>query len=165
MAALVLGLTWQDIKRQNQIASEWLLHYHKRRSEYFERLSQFSPIAATQYTGMPHGSGVGNTTASKAIDLGGLKSDEIWIMTIEDAERILSPKKAIFLEVRRMAEDIKYDGDIGRPNWTGYTQVNYAEKINRMYGYDRVPSERAMNNWWNSMVDIVVRIAIKRGCL
>jgi len=28
---LALELTWQDIKMQNQTASEWLLHYHQRR--------------------------------------------------------------------------------------------------------------------------------------
>jgi hypothetical protein len=32
-------------------------------------------------------------------------------MTIEDAERILSPKKTIFLEVRRQAELIKHVGE------------------------------------------------------
>lgn len=78
---------------------------------------------------------------------------------------VLSPKKEVFFEVRRMAENIKYDGDIGRPNWAGYTQTNYAEKISNIYNYDHVPSERTMHSWWNSMVDIVVRVAIKRGCL
>lgn len=165
MGVLALDITWQDIKKQNQTAAEWLLHYHQRRQSYFQMLNNFSELAATQYTGMPSGSGTGNPTAQKAVDLSKLKEYELWIMTIEDVERILSPKKAIFLEVRRMAEDIKHDGDIGRPNWAGYTQVNYAEKINRLYNYDHVPSDRTMRSWWDSMVDIVVRIAIKRGCL
>jgi hypothetical protein len=160
-----LDLTWQDIKKQNQTASEWLLYYHQKRQSYFLMLNNFSELAATQYTGMPHGSGISNPTAQKAVDLSRLKEYELWIMTIEDVERILSPKKKVFLEVRRQAEMIKHDGDNGRPNWAGYVQVNYAEKISRIYGYDHVPSERTMRSWWNEMADLVVRIAIKRGCL
>jgi hypothetical protein len=158
-------ITWKDIEKQNEIAAGWLLNYHKRRETYFKMLNDFSELAATQYTGMPHGSSTGNPTSTKAIDLSRLKNDELWIMTIEDTERILSPKKTVFLEVRRQAEDIKHDGDVGRPNWAGYTQVNYAEKLNRLYNYHHIPGDRTMRSWWESMVNIVVRIAIKRGCL
>lgn len=167
MGVLALELTWQDIKKQNQLTSEWLLYYHQRRQSYFQVKNNFAELGATQYTGMPHGSGIGNPTAQKAIDLGRLKNDELWIMTIEDVERILSPKKAVFLEVRRRAEDIKYDGiaTVGRPGWIAYTQTNYAEKIKRKYDYNHVPSERTMMSWWNQIVDLAVRVAIKRGCL
>ena len=165
MGTLTLELTWQDIKFQNQTASEWLLHYHQRRQQYYQMLNNFSELAATQYTGMPHGSGPGNPTMQKAVDLGKLKEYESWIMTIEGVERIISPKKAVFLEVRREAELIKNDGEVGRPNWAGYVQVNYADKINRLYNYNHVPSERTMRSWWNEMTDLAIRIAIKRGCL
>lgn len=162
---MVLAMEWKDIEIENKTASEWLLYYHQRRQAYFQAKANFTELSATAYTGMPHGSGVGNPTLKKSIDLGKLRHDELWIITIEDVERILSPKKRVFLEVRRRAEEIKYDGDNGRPDWVGYTQCAYADKIMRLYGYEHVPSERTMRAWWNSIVDIAVRIAIRRGCL
>lgn len=158
-------MKWKDIERENKLASDWLLYYHQRRQEYFEAKANFSELAATAYTGMPHDSNVGNPTLKKGLQLGKIKEDELWIMTIEDVERILSPKKLIFLEVRRRAEEIKHDGDNGRPDWVGYTQCAYSEKIANHYGYEHVPSERTMRTWWRSMADIVVRVAIRRGCL
>jgi hypothetical protein len=43
----------------------------------FQILNNFSELAAIQYTGMPHGSGLSNPTAQKAVDLGKLKEYEL----------------------------------------------------------------------------------------
>ena len=167
MRVVAVDLTWEDIKRQNQIASEWMLYYHQRYEIYNQIKTDSTSLTASQATGMPHGSGISDPTAQKTIELDRMKNDELWLMTVEDVERIVSPQKRIFIEVRRRAEYNKNDGiaTVGRPGWVSYTQVEYAEKIYRMYGYEQVPSERTMISWWNQIVELAVRVAIKRGCL
>jgi hypothetical protein len=167
MEVFALDLTWLDIKKQNQIASEWILYYHQRSQLYTKMQNNISALSATQYTGMPHGSGKSDSTVQKVIELEKLKNDELWLITIEDIEKIVSPQKKVFIEVRRRAEEFKNDGiaTVGRPGWVSYTQATYADKIYRMYGYEQVPSERTMMSWWNQVVDLAVRVAIKRGCL
>lgn len=167
MEVFALNLTWQDIKEQNQVASEWILYYHQRSQLHTQMQKNISALTASQCTGMPHGSGKSDSTVQKVIALDRLKNDELWLMTIEDVEKIVSPQKKVFIEVRRRAEEFKNDGiaTVGRPGWVSYTQATYAEKIYRMYGYEQVPSERTMMSWWNQLVDLAVRVAIKRGCL
>jgi hypothetical protein len=167
MEALALELTWQDIKRQNQIASEWILYYHQRFQVFNQMQNNISALAATQYTGIPQGKGISDPTAQKVIKLDSLKNDELWLTTIKDVEKIVSPQKKVFIEVRRRAEESRNAGiaTVGRPGWVSYTQATYADKIYRMYGYEQVPSERTMMSWWNQIVELTVRVAIKRGCL
>lgn len=167
MNIATLDLTWEDIKKQNQIASEWMLYYHQRCQVHTQIQEDILALTASKCTGMPHGSGLSDQTAQKVIDLDRLKNEELWLRTVLDVEKIVGPQKKIFIEVRRRAEESKSDGiaAVGRPGWVSYTQATYADKVYRMYGYEQVPSERTMITWWNQIVELAVRVAIKRGCL
>lgn len=153
-----------DINAQNREALNWILNYHELRKEYIALTEEFSELAATAYTGMPHGSGVGNPTMQKTIKLMDLKYQEKWLITIEMMERILSEKRLAFLEFRRRAECLE-GRTVGRPDWVGYVQVKYADWHERRYCRAFVPSKRVMHNWMDNIVEITVRLAIRQGIL
>ena len=155
-----------DIKKQDREALRWILDFDYRKQAYIEAVAQFNTLGATAYNGMPHGSGVGNPTQQKAVTLTELERQKNWIMTVEAMERTLSEKRRAFLEFRRRAEGL--DGKQerpGRPAWSGYVQVRYGEWHERRYGVAVVPGRKTMDNWINEMIDVTVRIAIRKGCL
>lgn len=154
-----------DLKHENKIAAWWLLHYAERRKIYMEARKSFTVLKATAI-GMPRGSDIGFPTERKSEQLMNLEMDRLWLMTVEDAERCLSEKKRAFLEFRRRAEGMEFQRqDVGRPGWVDYVQARYADWHHRRYGGDYVPTDRTLRNWWHSIVDLTVRIAIRRGCL
>ena len=157
--------TAYDLKSENKIASGWLLNYHERLQAFKSSMASFSELGATIYTGMPNSSSVGNPTENKGITLAQLEETKVWLMTIEDTERCLSEKKRTYLDIRRRSAEIEVQQEIGRPGWVDYVQVRYAEWHRRRYGGEYLPSRRQMFRWWNEIVDIAVRIAIRRGVL
>ena len=153
-----------DFKRQDKISADWLLNCQEYRNQYLVEKESYSELSATIYSGMPHGSGIGKPAENKAITLTDLEVKKFWIMTIEDAESTLSDKKNIFLELRRRAEQIDAIREVGRPGWVDYVQVRYADWHEREYGKACLLSKNTLHGWWNEIVDVTVRIAIKRGC-
>lgn len=163
-----------DIKAENEKASQWLLDYPQRKNTYIEaieNMQEFSALSATEYTGMPGGGKVGHPAESKGMVLVdfGLQKSELkkqlqWILAVEDTEKTLSEKRLVFLELRRRASHLELN-QVGRPAWTAYVQTKYADWHYRKYGRASVPSKQAMISWWNDMVDVTARIAIRRGCL
>lgn len=157
-----------DIKKQNKEALKWILNYHEFKQSYIEELAQFSEIGATVNTGLPGGSEVGNPTMKKGIKLVDIEHHKQWLMSVEQMEQTLSEKKKAFLEFRRRAEVLVVEEEkdgAGRPGWTDYVQVKYAEWFDRRYGNESVPSRQTMTDWMNKMVDATVRIAIRNKCL
>ena len=154
-----------DIKKQNLEALRWILNYSQYRESYIQMQAEFNEVAATQYTGMPHGSGVGNPTIKKAVSLAEIERMKKWIMTIEYMERTLSEKRLAFLEFRRRAECLDRSRDVGRPGWVDYVQARYAEWHDTRYGHGYPPSKRTMIDWMDNIIDVTVRIAIKQGVL
>jgi hypothetical protein len=153
-----------DFKMQDRRAAEWLLNFPEYKQAYSDVAQGLSELGAVKYTGMPRGSGIGKPVESQGIFLAELEKKQRWIMTIEDTERIVSEKKLAFLSIRRQAEKIT-DNKVGRSGWMDYAQIQYAKWHERRYGTGFVPSHSTLKMWWNEMVDIVVRIAIRRGCL
>jgi hypothetical protein len=153
-----------SIKDENKIVSDWLLRYPERVEQYKEMLSGFQILGATQYDGMPHSSSVGNPTASKGMKLSDIERQKDWIMVVEMTEQVLSEKKKMFLMFRRQVVNHMYING-GRPSWTGNVQCKYAEWHNRKYGGNFAPSIQVMKDWWNEIIDVAVRIAIRKGCL
>ena len=161
-----------DIVAQNREALKWILNYHELRKTYISLQDEFSEIAATAYTGMPHGSGVGNPTMHKSIKLMDLEYYKKWLIVIEMMERTLSEKRQEFLNLRRQVEDElreeaekSIDKSAGRPGWVGKTQVRYAEWHERRYGRGFVPSKRVMHDWMDNIIDVTARLAIRQGAL
>jgi len=151
-------------KEENRQAAKWLLEYPERRQAYINRMNSIQYLGATQYDGMPHGTDVGRPCEAKGIRLADLDIDKKWIMAIEDAERTLGPKKLAFLDIRRQAEKQKASTG-GRPGWMNYTMEKYADWQHRRYGGDYVPSYNTLRAWWDEILNVAVRIAIRRGCL
>ncbi|TCL39975.1 hypothetical protein EV210_101175 [Anaerospora hongkongensis] len=166
-------LTWDEMNEQDKQAAEWLLNFPDKRKAYFESMAKMyntngeyaSEVAATLYTGMPKGSDVGRPAEDKAIGLVELSQQNIWIMTIEDVYKVLSPKKLIFLEARRQAEITYYDAKQGRPGWVAETAKQYCNLIEKQYGYYHLPAEKTVKSWWKDVINITVRVAQRRGCL
>jgi hypothetical protein len=159
-----LGGNQLDYQQQNKLATRWLLEYSERKQNYITRLQEFVPLAATQYSGQPKGTDISQPTQNKGVSLAQLDADKLWLITIEDTERILSRKKKAFLDFRRLAEKIS-TGEPGRPGWSAFVSTRFADWHYREYGYEFVPTDRTMREWWHHIVDIAVRIAIRRGCL
>lgn len=154
----------QTIKEENKIVSNWLLNYHERLNTYKEKCSQFATLGATQYDGMPHGSSVGNPTQSKGITLASLETDKEWLIVVEATEAVLSEKKRMFLYFRRQANENQYSNG-GRPGWRDSVSYKYAEWHSRRYGGDYLPAPDTMKDWWNEIVEIGVRIALRKQLL
>jgi hypothetical protein len=155
-----------DYIGQNKIAAKWLLEYPERRQQYIDRMSEFSTLSAVQYSGMPTGTDVGRPCENKGISLVDLDEQRLWVMSIKDTEKTLSPKKMAFLDARRWVEIQSWDQkERGRPGWVDETQVRYAKWSYNKYGSVSYPDKKTLTKWWDDIVNIAVRIAIKRGCL
>ena len=155
-----------DIKKQNREALRWILNFYDLRKAYIDKLAMFSALGATVNDGMPRGTDTGNPAANKAISLVELEKQKTWIMVIELMEQTLSERSRKYLEFRRdAAHQIKGDKR-GRPSsWVNYVQPRYAEWFYCRYCKPDVPSVDQMKQWINSMIDVTVRIAIKKGVL
>lgn len=151
-----------DFKKQDRIAAEWLLNYHDRRRAYIDAQESYTALSATVNTGMPHGSGTSNPTEQRALSLAELERQKMWIMTVEDTESVFGDKKKTFLDLRRQAALIE-SGEVGRPGWVDYVQAKYADWHERQYGKACVPAKITLYRWWDEIVEVAVRIAIKRG--
>jgi hypothetical protein len=113
---------------------------------------------------MPHGTSVGNPTQSKGMSLANLETDKDWLLVVEATESTLSEKKRMFLHFRRQMVNNQYVNG-GRPGWSDNVQYRYAEWHNRRYGCDHVPSRQTMIDWWREIVEVGVRIAIRKKIL
>lgn len=153
-----------EYERQNKTAARWLLEYDERKQQYEQAVAEFAALGATVSDGMPHGSSVGNPTASKAVKLAELNEQKAWLEAVESAQQVFGDKKQVFVELRRRAEKIDH-GEVGRPGWCDYVQMRYADWHERQYGKSYLPSRQVMYDWWGQIVDVTVRIALSNGCL
>ena len=151
-----------DFKRQDRIAAEWLLNYHDRRRAYIDAQESYTALSATVNTGMPHGSGTSNPTEQRALSLTELERQKLWIMTVEDAEKVFGEKKREFLNMRRYADGVE-STCVGRPGWVDCVQARYADWHEQRYGKACAPARMTMYKWWDEIVEVTVRIAIRRG--
>ncbi len=96
-----------------------------------------------------------------------LSHTELWLQSVEDVESIFSEKKRVFLQARReaayMVKTVR-----GRPAWVIYVQRHYADRMSARY--NTTPdkfwvNETTLKEWWREMVDVMARVALKRGCL
>jgi len=148
-----------DFQNENKQAAKWLLEYPERRQAYIEK-SNIQFIGAAVNDGMPRGYDTGRPCESKGIRLADLEIERQWIITIENVEKTLGPKKLAFLDIQKNRSN-----SVGRPGWIDYTMARYADWHNRNYGGDYVPSYNTLKVWWQEIIDITVRLAIRRGCL
>lgn len=153
-------VNYQSIwNKSNATASDWLLNIADRRRQYVQRQSEFSCLSVITSDGQPSAHNPGRPTERMGMQLVDLEAAKCWIMTIELVESMLSPKKMMFLQLRREAGELPGTGDPGRPSWVPYVQSNLVCR----HGIDL--SRDAMFDWWHELIELTVRVAIKRGCL
>jgi hypothetical protein len=128
-------------------------------------MQEFTALAATQYTGMPHGSDISKPTQNKGISLADQNLTHLWLMAVEDTEKVLSEKEIALLDIRRQAENNRGHLEPGRPSWIPQAQLRWADWHKRRYGWYYMPSDRAIKAWMGKIINIAARKAIKRGCL
>ena len=153
-----------DVQKQNKEALKLILNYTEMRKAYIDATAAYSEIAATAYTGMPHGSGTSNPTQNKAVKLVDIDALKDKLMVVEAMEKTLSEKKRPFLEFRRIAE-IQEPKGAGKPPWADYVQAKFSDWHMKSYGCACVPTRQTMKDWMDRIVDVTVRIAIKNGLM
>lgn len=155
-----------EIKNDNEEAAQWLLYYPGRRRQYYQ--NRLEVLGSTHSSEIRVKTGPGNQTMQKALKLSALNDAECWLETIELVESILGEKKLVFLRVRREAAYIQDRFERGRPAWVVYTQHQYADEMAKRYQSQPEKfwiSERTLKTWWQEIVDLTVRIALKKGLL
>ena len=164
----------EQIKTENEKAETWLLDFWEKREAYvdtIQSMQELTPVGATEYTGMPGGGGISSPAETKGLRLvefaetsPELEIHRRWIETIQDAEKAVPDHHRAFIEFRRRAEQIDF-GNRGKGAWFDYVQARYADWYYRQYGKVSVPSRRCFQAWWTNAVNVVVRVAIRRGLL
>ena len=145
------------VTRANRLAAEWLLEVEDRREKYLAQ--DFSFLGATACDGLPRAASPGNPTQRRGLQLADIRNAEAWIITVETAEAMLSPRKRDFLALRRLAEKQKHSGERGRPGWVCWVGWVMADRHNISL------SDRALKEWWAEIVDLTARIAIHRNLI
>lgn len=162
------AISIEDLKKDNRTAAEWLLFYEFRKAAYQEDyIEALNGRKAIENIGGGK-SGVGNPTLTKTVMISDIIYAEKWIKTIDDVHRMLGEKKLIFLKVRREAVNMtSKHKERGRPAWVPYVQRRCTEELMNRYGLhqESCPSERILTEWWRKIIDLTVRVAMKRGLL
>lgn len=141
------------------------MEFPERKQQYIYKISEINYIGAMQYTGMPGGTEVGRPCENKAISLAEQEDQRLWLMTVEDAERVFGEKKLAFLDCRRWVHQHNQTTITnGRPSWIEDTQDKYANWFARRYGKASYPGRTTLFKWWEEIINVTVRIAIARGC-
>lgn len=146
-----------EIKKDKELAEEWLLFYKQRRRQYY--IDRQSILDATCSPEIGARCGVGNQTMAKGIQLTRLMQHEAWLETIEVVEESLSESKKLFLALRREAVYFQDNGNAGRPPWVEYVQQRF-DALD-----DRFVHENTIKRWWRELVDHTVIVAFKKKCL
>lgn len=154
------------LKKDDELASDWLLFYSdKRRQFYIDKMDLLNSSNAPKSGGR---SGISKPTEQRIVRMSGLLKDEAWLELLEVVEDSLSERKKIFLSVRREAAYMEGNNERGRPAWVVYVQRRYAEEMALVYGGKPEKywvAETTIKEWWNKLIVLAARAAAKKGCL
>lgn len=159
----------EALKADESIAESWVLHYQKRKNEYYEA-ERYIREDIPSPSNLGHGSGIASPTEMKFIKLSDLDEAESWLLVVELMERLLSPKQVLFLELRRRAatrsETLQSIGK-GKINWVVFVQKKFAEQMAKKYKRPENEfwlSEQTLYTWWKRIVTVTLRIAYHKKC-
>ena len=159
------GTVIAEMKRDREIARDYLLFYDVRLAEYNRRKEEeLSSQPCPENTPGGGNNGVGNPTEAQAIRI--VRYDEshpeyYWLKAVEILQRSLGERKNIFIKVRREAEVKKVSG-VGRPAWVVYTQMHYMMELEERFLNDYVSiSEKRIKAMWRELVDKTVEIYLR----
>ena len=151
----------EQIKRENRVAADWLIHYRERKRAHNERRQelQVGTREKDDNVGGGRSSLPGKPVERLACTLAEHDTGNAakWLQVVEDVKSIVGPKKRQLLELRQECRFyISPDG--GRPGWIAPVQQRFGE----ITGW--CPAERTIQDMWRGIVSITVRIATIRGC-
>ena len=154
-----------DMKKDRQIAEEYLLNYARISKEYAAAKEDYlnSTPAASAAGGKSNLPGA--PTEAKA--LRGAMYDEanasyLWLRSVEVALKTLGERKNIFIRVRREADQHNSKSCArGRRPWVIYTQRRYSEEIKKRFLSAQWLSEDTTRRWWREIVGRVVEIHLR----
>lgn len=149
-----------EIRRQNRIASAWLINYRERKRGFEERLQEIKAGVKPVDENVGGGrSGPGNPTGSMVVKTIDFETGETakWLQVVEDVARMVGSKKLMLLKLR---QECKYyiSPDGGRPGWIAPVQQRFGE----MTGW--CPAEQTLKDMWGSLVTLAIQIAGIHGC-
>ncbi len=153
-----------EIKADNKMAEEWLLLYPARLKQFYQDRKDILYSAQVQKVEVSN-SRMSDFVVNKAVRLAKLENVERWLKIIELVEETLSEEKKIFLECRRETAFSPAGKGPGRPAWVVYVQKQYAERMAEKYNTAVEKfwvSETTIKNWWNEVVNLTARVAIKK---
>ena len=156
-----------DIRAENRIVSDWLLHYPERLQRHLDQQERV-PFYAGQAMSDDIRAKGGTSDPTARIAEARLKYDSEWFALIELVEQSLPQKQRVFLECRREATHQR-GGKPGRPAWVAYVQCRYPLVMAELTGKDverfYIGREMTLVSWWERIVEYAARMAAKRGLL
>ncbi|WP_215828983.1 hypothetical protein [Pelorhabdus rhamnosifermentans] len=108
----------QELKNDDTTAEEWLLYYPARLKQYYQDLNYIS--TETNRPEVFARSEPANVVVQKVVSLAEMERTERWLIVIELVQAMLSPKKLLFLEIRRKAVDKRQTVN-GHEVWRNYS--------------------------------------------
>lgn len=159
----------EEFEEQDRKAAGWLLYHGDRKKELEEEKEEIrqSGLSAVSYTHEPKSqtNRKSDSVASTIIKLDSIRKEKE-IRLIEDVMQVLPQEKRVFLELRQKYRHVRG----GRGNYGAYTKIQYeyAEKMAKLTGKDEEEvwkAEITLKKWWKEIINITVRLALKRNLL
>lgn len=161
--ALNLEISFEEeIKRNNQIVTVWLLYYEDIQSEYNRIIKSKLVYKMDDSMDLRE---ILNLNKLPSIKFVYSFSNMVkWLALIENIEKKLPPKLNVFLMIRRSLRNNR-----GRRGWTSSLQWKFSEEYALLM--KKQPEEvwiedrNTWTRWWDKVVDYTVRVALKNNLL
>lgn len=155
----------QEARRDNEIASDWLLHYEDHKRRYYDEIEGAvygSGLSLADPRTAPTNA-ISDPTARVGMALMGSTTGQ-WLALIAEVEQRLPWKMQVFLRLRREHRHAR-----GNQGWVAAVQWGYAAAVADKFDKELedvwIESRNTFNVWWQRIVDYTVRLAAKRGLL
>lgn len=157
----------QARKSENRTVEDWLLYAEDRAKILRQQRNDMLTPAGVSCDGMPGAPYyVSNPTANTAIAAASIPLDtaEAWVELVRLVEIGLPTHLQVFLELRRQTRHCR-----GNKGWVAFVQSRFPQEMEKATGKpakDHFVSHRStFTDWWNVVLDITVRLAIRKGLL
>lgn len=160
----------EEFAAQDRKVAGWLLYHDERKAELKKEKEEIrqSCISAVNYSNEAKSktNKISDVVLDTVIKLDSIQKEKE-VQLVEDVMQMLPLEKKVFLELRQ-----KYNQGRGgsRNRHSAYVkiQVKYAEKMAKITGMSEEEvwkEERTLKAWWREILNIAVRLALKRNLL
>lgn len=158
-----------ELEAHDRKVAGWLLYHEERKKELQEEEKEIreGSISAVSFSheAKPVTNNIHDSVVSAVIKLDSIKKAKE-IQLVEDIIKMLPLEKRVFLRLRQ-----KYNNTRGsRHKYNAYIkiQIEFAEEMSRITGMSEEEvwkDESTLKKWWRELLDITVKLALKRGLL